>query len=276
MNAHSRLVVAAAILVAASAFVTPGARAQMRMPAGAPARQTGAPRSSAVVRARPAGAHVAAAHTAAPAPRRGSAAAHAAVHFNSAANSFQADDGSFVSLQDLLNPVPGLGFDYHDLSVFNQDLLVKAAIDPVTQLKIAEARRLLRGTSFAGPGLFLWDGGAYYPISDESAAPPAPADQNSPQQEQSQQQPQQLVVVQAPNNQPATAASEEELPDVGQFVLVLRNGGKLQAVAFTRMNDRIVYITTDGSKRSIAFADLNPEATIKLNEERGTPLQLPL
>jgi len=66
------------------------------------------------------------------------------------------------------------------------------------------------------------------------------------------------------------------LPDIGQFTLVLQNGAQLQAVAFTRMNDRIVYITADGSRRTIAIADLNPDATVQVNEERGTPLQFPL
>jgi len=280
MKAQSRLVVATAIIFVASPFVIRGAHAQQRMPAAGSAVEMGGARSSAVVHTGPVTAHVAAAHTAAPsAPRRSSAAPHtAAVHFNPAVNSFQAEDGSFVSLQDLLNPVPGLGFDYHHLSVVNQDLLVKAVIDPVTQLKVAEARRLLRGTPFAGPGFFLWDGGVYYPISDESTAPEAPpTDQTS--QQQMQEQPE-LVVVQAPNAQQTQSiggsSAEEQLPDVGQFILVLRSGSKLQAVAFTHVNDRIVYITIDGNKRSIAVADLNPEATIKLNEERGTPLQLSL
>jgi len=50
------------------------------------------------------------------------------VRFNTVTNSFEASDGSFVSLQDLLNPVPGFGFDYHHLSVINQDLGIKAVM----------------------------------------------------------------------------------------------------------------------------------------------------
>jgi hypothetical protein len=42
------------------------------------------------------------------------------------------------------------------------------------------------------------------------------------------------------------------------------------------MNDQIVYITADGSRRTIAAADLDSDATVRINEERGTPLQLPL
>jgi len=64
--------------------------------------------------------------------------------------------------------------------------------------------------------------------------------------------------------------------DVGQFVLVLRNGSQLQTVAFTRSNDHIVYVTTDGFRRTLALSDLDTGATIRINEERGTPLEIPL
>jgi hypothetical protein len=183
-----------------------------------------------------------------------------------------------VSLQDLLNPVPGLGFDYHHLSVINQDLPIKALIDPVTELKIAEARRFLRHSRFTGPGYFILNGGGYYPVSDDSdsgSAEPAPADQSA------QQQPQ-VIVVQAPaaqqaaDNSPVEPEDAAPLPDVGPFTLVLQNGKQLQAVAFTRMNNQIVYITADGNRRTIAATDLNAGATVRINEERGTPLQLPL
>ncbi len=66
------------------------------------------------------------------------------------------------------------------------------------------------------------------------------------------------------------------LPDVGQFTLVLRNGAKIEAIGFTRMGDKIVYITAEGSRRTMATADLDTKATQEVNEERGTPLQLTL
>jgi hypothetical protein len=266
MKAKSRMVVAAAILFAVSAA-----------PANAQQRMVSVTTRSTAVRVRPAGAHAAA--TRMPAARRAVAPApRAAVHFNAATNSFESADGSFVSLQDLLNPVPGLGFDYHHLSVINQDLGVKAFIDPVTELKLAAARRFLRGSGLRGSGFFLLDGGAYYPLptDDSASAEQAPADQPAqPQQPQ-------MIVVEAPTGQqaadhsPDATGEEAPLPDVGQFTLVLQNGKQLQAVAFTRMNDQIVYITVDGNRRTIAAADLNSDATVRINEERGTPLQLPL
>jgi hypothetical protein len=153
-------------------------------------------------------------------------------------------------------------------------------IDPVTELKIAEARRFLRHSRSSGAGYFFLNGGGYYPVSDDSnsdsgSPEPAPTDSSA------QQQPQ-VIVVQAPAAQQEADNSQVEpqdaapLPDGGQFTLVLRNGKQLEAVAFTRMNDQIVYITTDGNRRTIAATDLNAGATVRINEERGTPLQLPL
>jgi hypothetical protein len=146
-------------------------------------------------------------------------------------------------------------------------------IDPATQWRIALAERHGRGAGRFAGGYYLLDGGGYaYPEDDggaDSGAPPA-------------QQPQ-VIVVQAPGAQqqdappaPEAAAPAAPLPDVGQFTLVLKGGKQIQAVAFTRQNDKIVYITTDGSRRSIAASDLDSAATASINQERGTPLQLPL
>jgi len=78
----------------------------------------------------------------------------------------------------------------------------------------------------------------------------------------------------SPAQRPIRLPQPEEPADVGQFILVLQNGTQLEAVAFTRMKDLIVYITADGSRRTIAAADLNSDATVQINQERGTPLQL--
>lgn len=266
MKAKSHLGVAAAILFAVTFVATLPANAQQRV---SPAIAGPIP-----ARARPAASHPLASRAAA--ARRTTPAVRPAVHFNPEANSFQTNDGSFVSLQDLLDPVPGLGFDYHHLSVINSDLAIKAFIDPVTELKLAAARRFLRHSGFGGPGYLIWDGGAFNPVSDDSAAA---SDQPAPPDQSGQQQPQ-VIVVQAPAAQQSSnnSSADEEvpLPDVGQFTLVLRSGRELQAVAFSHVNDEIVYITADGNRRTFPATDLNSDATARINEERGTPLQLPL
>ena len=75
------------------------------------------------------------------------------------------------------------------------------------------------------------------------------------------------------------AAEQEDqapLPDEGEFTLVMTDGTWIQAVAFTHSNDKIVYITAAGSRYSIAASELDADSTLRVNQERGTPLQSPL
>ena len=79
----------------------------------------------------------------------------------------------------------------------------------------------------------------------------------------------------------AASASESReeaayLPDEGQFTLVLNDGRWIEAVAFTHSNDTIVYITAAGSRYTIAANELDSDSTLRVNQERGTPLQSPL
>jgi hypothetical protein len=200
--------------------------------------------------------------------------------FRTTSNGFASTSSSSLTLQQLLDPVPPPGFDYTYLSAIDSDLAIKALIDPATQLRLAAAERFGRGTrgfgfGSYGTGFYVLDGGEYVEPDEEPAAPEQPA---------TQPQPQIIVLQQAPAVQQTDeqSAPEQEieapppLPDVGQFTLVLRNGSHIQAVAFTLSNDKIVYITADGSRRTIALADLDSAATVRVNEERGTPLQLPL
>jgi len=86
-----------------------------------------------------------------------------------------------------------------------------------------------------------------------------------------------MVLQQAPAQPPAAEPqSSAPIPDEGEFTLVLRGGKAIQVVAFTHMKERIVYIDTDGSRHTIAADELDSDATVRVNQERGTPLQLPL
>jgi hypothetical protein len=185
------------------------------------------------------------------------------------------NSGVPLSLQDVLNQVPGLGFDYENLAAINQDLAIKAAIDPATQWRLFEAGRF-RTAGSAFPGFYLLDGGGGYYEPAPSAEPEQEA------QPQSQPQPQIIVLQQAPSAEQAAPQSSPDqmsqtpLPDEGEFTLVLRSGAKIQAVAFTRTSDKIVYITPDGGRKTVGISDIDTEATLRLNQEHGTPLQLPL
>lgn len=157
--------------------------------------------------------------------------------------------------------------------VTNQDIGLEAAIDPATQWRLAIAERALQNIGgFSGGGFLLLDGGGAYAVPVEAA----PVQQPQPQVIVLQQVPAQPAQAQPAQPEAVPAPSEAPLPDMGQFTLVLRNGNQIQAVAFTRANDKIVYITTDGSRRTIAASDLDSDATMRVNEERGTPLKFPL
>lgn len=158
-----------------------------------------------------------------------------------------------------------------------RDFGIEAVIDPATQWRIAIAERLARlQRPFNSSGFYLLNGG--YPVVEDSTgsdATPYPAQSQQPI----------IIVQQAPSDQATQPANDvaqvrredaAPLPDVGQFTLVLRTGARIQAIGFTRMGDRIVYITAEGSRRTMATADLDANATRQVNEERGTPLQLPL
>jgi hypothetical protein len=191
-------------------------------------------------------------------------------------NGFAPANGFLTPSVGLTGLYPGTGLGINGINIISTEtnLGVEAAIDPATQWNLALSERLLRNSRgiFPGGGYYLLTGGGSYVV---------PEDQSQVEQQPAPQQPQVIVLQQAPAQQAAVAMAPPPvdaalLPDVGQFTLVLHDGRKIEAVAFSRMNDKIVYITSDGGRRTIALADLDQDATQHLNEERGTPLQLPL
>jgi hypothetical protein len=167
-------------------------------------------------------------------------------------------------LGQLLNNVPGLGFNYEHLAALNWNFAEQAFINPATQQQIALAERFGRFSGGFGGAFFPFWGGGYVeePVSEQEQPPAAEEQQPAPSNE-------------AENE--ASAPVEEEaapLPDIGEFVLVLRNGSQIKAVAFTHQNDQIVYVSKDGVRSSFPSSDLDINATQQINQQRGTPLQL--
>jgi hypothetical protein len=72
------------------------------------------------------------------------------------------------------------------------------------------------------------------------------------------------------------AEQQEPLPDVGTLTLVLRDGSRLDVVAFTMTQGQVVYITPEGRRLSISAEIFDADATQRVNQEHGTPMQLPL
>jgi hypothetical protein len=173
------------------------------------------------------------------------------------------------TVQDLFGfPTPGLGFDYVHLAAINGNLGVRALIDPVTRAQIDLALRL-RGINSGFVSPFFFGGG--FPVVMETPGVAAPQPDVQPQAP--------IVIVAPPAAQPpppSTAAAEAPpLPDPGEFVLVQRDGRLLFAVAFTAESGRVVYVTKEGLRRSITLDQLDVDTTLRMNEERGSSIQIP-
>lgn len=200
----------------------------------------------------------------------------------------QAEDGfgfagAPLSLQQLLNITPTNGFNWQYVNAINQDLPLKAIVDPVTRLEIAQAEHLLRigGGQFSGAYILGGGYGYYMPEQAAESAAPASAEQPEPegepegQQSADNAQPRVIVLQQKAGTSEAEESAPPTIPDEGPLTLVLRNGQKIDAIAFTVDDAKIVYITPDGTRKTIDTGELDPAATVRLNQENGTPLQLP-
>jgi hypothetical protein len=84
------------------------------------------------------------------------------------------------------------------------------------------------------------------------------------------------AIAPAPVRAQQQAEEQEPLPDVGTLTLVLRDGSRLDVVAFTMTQGQVIYITPEGRRLAIAAEILDADATQRVNQERGTPMQLPL
>jgi len=170
----------------------------------------------------------------------------------------------------------------------DHNLSIKPLIDPATQVRLAERHRRREPKTFNG-FILLDGGGAYVLPVDTGAGLNAEADAQVAQDEvqdqgelpgaqQEREQVQQELQLQEELEANAHLAEEQSksLPDEGEFTLILRSGQEIEAVAFTRVEDRIVYITVGGGRRSVPVRDVDVDATMQLNQERGTPLQISL
>ncbi len=226
--------------------------------AAAPARSTGTPRSGHVftnVRL-----------TGTPSPTRKPS------NFSSSSRFYRSNSSALTP--NSLPALGGLGFDCENLGCLSgSNLGVEALINPATQANLALAARFHRFGNLTGAYLLTGYGGGYPIAYDEPQA-------DNQEEEPAPQQPPQIIVIQHPMApaRPAEAesapAAEAPLPDVGEFTLILKNGNQISAVAFTRHNDQLVYITREGNRRTVKVADVDAAATTKLNEDRGTPLKL--
>lgn len=167
-------------------------------------------------------------------------------------------------------PVPGLGFDFTHHSIVNANLGVRALIDPVTQHQLALAREIRRETPVAFPVMPLVVNSIQVIVVPPPPVviiqSPAPAEQH----EEAAAEARSVApapVAPAPPSEPYRQASE--------MILVRRDGSLLFVVAFLTRGENLVYVTADGNRRLLRLTELDREATLEMNEARGTSLRLP-
>jgi len=169
-----------------------------------------------------------------------------------------------------------LGFDCENLGCNSGNLGVEALIDPATRANLELALRFARLGALTGTYFITGFGG--YPMGYDE--PQADTQNQEPAPPPQPQQPQIIVIQQPPATEKpgpsAEAAPEPSALDIGDFALVLKNGNQFTAVAFTRRDDQLVYITHDGNRRTVNISDVDTAATTKVNEDRGTPFKLPI
>jgi len=156
--------------------------------------------------------------------------------------------------------VPGLGFDYDHV----------VAVDHTHVNRGSGVRR----AGFITPFFFAGDL-PFYGYGDTDYDNPEPVQRGvivpPPGLQSGEPAPAQAV------SSPAVAAvaPESAVKDVGDFILVRRDGQVTLAVAFTASGDRLTYVTREGIRRSFPLAELDSMATRQMNDANGTTLSLP-
>jgi hypothetical protein len=172
---------------------------------------------------------------------------------SSFANSFN-DDGIGV---------PGLGFDYVHLAAISGNFRNNGN---------GFGQDSHRRGNFITPIFF--GGFPYY--SDSPDYQPGP-------------QPPQIIVIQQPApavtahqeapaaqvayNVPAPAPAPAPVPEVGELILVRRDGRVLFASVFSVIGNQVQYVTPEGIRHTLPLTELDTVATQEMNEARGTTLQ---
>jgi len=179
--------------------------------------------------------------------------------------------GSFANSGNFAgeNGVPGLGFDYPHLAAVGGNFRG----NPPGFGSGMRHHRDFGGNFGAG---ILFGGFPYY--SDFS---------DYQQESQQPQQPQVIVIQQPVPAAPVEAApAREAIPEaaqpaappapvreVGEFILVRRDGRVLFASVFSVTGSQVQYVTPEGIRRVLPLSELDTAATQQMNEARGTTLQ---
>lgn len=178
-------------------------------------------------------------------------------------------DPSLLSLDVLpirTFPVPGLGFDFAHLAAISRNFKVSDFSVLSTVQRLALTQPLTPIVPFGLPFFSA-------PAQVIVVPPPIVVIQQA-------SAPAEPVEVEARARSVEPRGSHEafrppEPHDVGEFVLVRRDGRLVFAVAFSTQGDLLTYVTREGVRRSLPLVELDIETTRRMNEERGTTIHLP-
>jgi hypothetical protein len=181
--------------------------------------------------------------------------------------------------------VPGLGFDYPHLAAISGGLQNGAP------------QGIRRGRN-SGQGYFVpifFGGSPYFPYVDDSldyeqaeqAEPPGQPVQPQPQiiviQQPVPAAAAQQVAVAQPAEAPSDAAQsspfspaapEAPVRNVGEFILIRKDGRVFFANAFSVVGTQLRYISPEGILQKFPVTELDSDATEQMNEARGNTVQI--
>jgi hypothetical protein len=169
------------------------------------------------------------------------------------------------------NGVPGLGFDFPHLAAVGGNF----RFNPPGFGRGMNHHRDFGGNFGTG---ILFGGFPYY------------SDFSDYQQEPQQPQQPQVIVIQQPvpaaPSEQQIAPSRDTIPeaaqpapppapvrDIGEFILVRRDGRIVFASVFSVTGTQVQYVTPEGIRRVLPLSELDASATQEMNEARGTTLQ---
>jgi hypothetical protein len=155
------------------------------------------------------------------------------------------------------NPVPGLGFDYPHFFAVHPN---------------AGRHHFRRDSGFVIPFI---DGGFYMPVpmyADQGPAAPQAEDGEVANQPASAEQ---YSARDDDRNFRDRMRSEPLPPEQPEYVFVRQDGSLIFAVAYSLINDRLQYVTSEGLRRTIPLSTLDFAATQQFNEQRGVSIRLP-
>ena len=157
-------------------------------------------------------------------------------------------------------PVPGLGFDFAHVAALNRNFSATSPSQNFTPIV---------------PIVFPLFPAQVAPQIIVVQQPPVVIVQPQPAMaEEAPERPARSTPVESLESV-APARAPEPPREAAEYVLLRRDGRLLFAVAFSTDGRLLTYITREGVRRSVPLADLDLEATRRMNEERGITVHLP-